>query len=142
MKKSTIIIAFGLGLGLTLSSVAAKHDSRNYKNHSYKSQGNSSSNSRKTVSYKSKGYGRNTHKSNYNYYRRPSKKVVIYKPIVARPKVVVVETVSCSPSTTVVYYPTYSKKEIRYYEHSHRSSQAVKIVSSSLNLLGAILNCR
>ncbi len=142
MKKSTIIIALGLGLGLALSSVAAKHDSRNYNNYSYKSQGYNNSNSRKAVSYKSTGYGRNTHRSNDNYYRQPSKKVVVYKPVVARPKVVVVETVTCSPSTTVVYYPTYSKKEIRHYEHSRNCSQAVKIVSSSLNLLGAILNCR
>ncbi len=142
MKKSTIIVALGLGLGLTLSSVAAKHDSRNYNNYSYKSQGYSNNYSRKAVPGKNTVYGRNTHKSNDNYYRQQPKKVVVYKPVVVRPKVVVVETVTCSPATTVVCYPTCSTKEIRHYESSHRCSQAVKIVSSSLNLLGAILNCR
>jgi hypothetical protein len=144
MKKSTIIIAMGIGLGLAISAGAGNYksynqkssrNSKNYSKHSsysskkhYTSQTYSSKKQYKHYSYRSK-----------QYYHQPTRKVVVYQPVVRyrKPEVVVVYS-----SRTYRYnYPKCTNSTYRRYERSDNKYQAAKIINSSLLLLGSILNC-
>ena len=138
MKKSALIVAVGLGM---IVSVGAK----SYKNYS---RGNKSSKgSSRHSSYKS-----SKSNSKYSYKsakkRHSSRKVVVYQPVVKyrKPKVVVVRSSSryCYPRTTTVYYPRtttayYPSYKSKTYRRHRSSGNAASIISSSLNLLGAII---